>query len=545
MERSTSETNLNSGPGSGSNGTINDQPITTLDLYKMSLNLHFGPETHRLNQELADVESRKIAHYVQLDYKRASEPKYLQCVSDLLTKPAFWGMRKPKLFIEITGSKRNYSYVNKRARLSFNRGLVSAAKSADAWIITDGLNRGVTKLIGESFHQSRLVEGESAPLCVAIGRLDDISISQRRLINKAFDRQISLQSALSLKLKKPKNSKNVVIDMAEKSALVKNVQVDDYYSYRRASLAAPAMAFDASADALEQSHSHFIMIDGSRNQVETLKTKLLNKLAKPTGKQQRNVVGEFKTPILMIVIGGDWDTLKKIAMSLLIPYETTNTFDDSVFTQPKPIVLLKGFHGVADLLSYAFEITDALEGEKAGEEKIIWSIAGALLDSVAANTAVSERVVSALNSILPNSERIPTPETLSNDINGFETDETSFDGESTDDDDLGSRPRRRKRPKPFFPPDSENQGWQIPVDFDDRIKQRLEFQNLIRMVPAERQEDSVVKLIEFIRKFVQNRKFVSVIDISLDKNISPVPLHSQLLSVIFKGKPLSSTTDIP
>jgi transient receptor potential cation channel subfamily M protein 2 len=60
-----------------------------------------------------------------------------------------WGMRKPNLILSITGGAQKFSlpYMVKKA---FKQGLVKAAASTGAWIITGGTNAGVMKLVGDA-----------------------------------------------------------------------------------------------------------------------------------------------------------------------------------------------------------------------------------------------------------------------------------------------------------------------------------------------------------------------------------------------------------
>ncbi len=60
-----------------------------------------------------------------------------------------WGMRKPNLILSVTGGAQKFSlpYLVKKA---FKRGLIKAAASTGAWIITGGTNAGVMKLVGDA-----------------------------------------------------------------------------------------------------------------------------------------------------------------------------------------------------------------------------------------------------------------------------------------------------------------------------------------------------------------------------------------------------------
>ncbi len=60
-----------------------------------------------------------------------------------------WNLQKPNLILTVTGGAQKFSlpYLVKKA---FKRGLVKAAASTGAWIITGGTNAGVMRLVGEA-----------------------------------------------------------------------------------------------------------------------------------------------------------------------------------------------------------------------------------------------------------------------------------------------------------------------------------------------------------------------------------------------------------
>ena len=55
----------------------------------------------------------------------------------------------PQLIISVTGGAQNFS-IPQRMKTAFKRGLIKAATSTNAWIITGGTNAGVMKLVGEA-----------------------------------------------------------------------------------------------------------------------------------------------------------------------------------------------------------------------------------------------------------------------------------------------------------------------------------------------------------------------------------------------------------
>ncbi len=60
-----------------------------------------------------------------------------------------WGLTRPKLILSVIGGTQNFK-ISKRVCEAFKQGLVRAAGSTSAWIITEGTKSGVMKLVGEA-----------------------------------------------------------------------------------------------------------------------------------------------------------------------------------------------------------------------------------------------------------------------------------------------------------------------------------------------------------------------------------------------------------
>lgn len=70
-----------------------------------------------------------------------------------------WGLNRPQLILSVTGGAQKFT-LPYRMKKAFKRGLVKAAASTGAWIITGGTNTGVMRLVGEAvaddFHNTNL-----------------------------------------------------------------------------------------------------------------------------------------------------------------------------------------------------------------------------------------------------------------------------------------------------------------------------------------------------------------------------------------------------
>ncbi len=61
----------------------------------------------------------------------------------------YWNLRRPKLILSVTGGAKNFT-IPHRIKKAFKEGIVKAASSTGAWIITGGTNTGVMRLVGEA-----------------------------------------------------------------------------------------------------------------------------------------------------------------------------------------------------------------------------------------------------------------------------------------------------------------------------------------------------------------------------------------------------------
>ncbi|CAN9513433.1 unnamed protein product [Ophioblennius macclurei] len=60
-----------------------------------------------------------------------------------------WQMERPKLLLTVQGGSENFTLPPK-VNQAFSKGLMTAALSTGAWILTDGINTGVSKYVGEA-----------------------------------------------------------------------------------------------------------------------------------------------------------------------------------------------------------------------------------------------------------------------------------------------------------------------------------------------------------------------------------------------------------
>ncbi|CAI4229446.1 unnamed protein product [Auanema sp. JU1783] len=111
------------------------------------------------------------AHYVRCGFD--TEPETLSFLFDKI-----WKLPPPKLVITIHGGLTNFDLQPKLARL-FRKGILKAAKSTDAWIITSGLNNGVIRHVAAALQDLGSSRSRSRVLAIGIAPWGMLKKKQR------------------------------------------------------------------------------------------------------------------------------------------------------------------------------------------------------------------------------------------------------------------------------------------------------------------------------------------------------------------------------
>lgn len=82
--------------------------------------------------------------FLCLQYVRLSYDTKPEAILQLMLKE--WQMELPKLVISVHGGIQNFQLPSKIKQV-FSKGLVKAAETTGAWIITEGINSGIVILI--------------------------------------------------------------------------------------------------------------------------------------------------------------------------------------------------------------------------------------------------------------------------------------------------------------------------------------------------------------------------------------------------------------
>ncbi|XP_061586818.1 transient receptor potential cation channel subfamily M member 6 isoform X2 [Cololabis saira] len=80
-------------------------------------------------------------------YVRVAVDSKAEALLQLMLKE--WQMERPKLVLTVQGGSENF-ILPPKVKQAFSKGLITAALSTEAWILTDGINTGVSKYVGEA-----------------------------------------------------------------------------------------------------------------------------------------------------------------------------------------------------------------------------------------------------------------------------------------------------------------------------------------------------------------------------------------------------------
>ena len=251
-----------------------------------------------------------------------------------------WGMvkdnRKPHLAISVVGGTKHLS-LNGKKREALKKTILAAAQPTNAWFLTEGINLGCSKLIGEIVKEGQfyIKAKEDKSLTKMTRGLKAIGICSWRFIAK------------NESLVNKDNSRRTVSYDSKRS---------DYDDTTKTYNLTPGIS--DTKPSLDQNHTHFLLVDNGREQEEYDRevTKqfycdFLDKL------RQARSAGGLEIPLITLVLEGGTTAMKKVLDSL----------DKEV-----PCVIVQASGGAADIIAFACRKENE-ENEKFTEnlEKII------------------------------------------------------------------------------------------------------------------------------------------------------------------------------
>ncbi|CAH2306513.1 transient receptor potential cation channel subfamily M member 2 isoform X1, partial [Pelobates cultripes] len=228
-------------------------------------------------------------------YVRVSSDTPSHVLYQLMTE--HWGLEVPNLLISVTGGAKNF-HMKMRLKNIFRRGLVKAAQTTGAWIITGGSHAGVMKQVGEAVRDFCMGSSNKDNDIVTIG------IATWGIVH---------------------NRKSLI---STTGAFPAEYQLDEENQ--------------GNQSCLDNNHSHFILVDDGTNGRYGVEILLRAKLEKFISEQTKEKGGvAIKIPIVCVVLEGGPGTLDTIYNAI-----SNNT----------PCVIVEGSGRVADVIAQVAEL---------------------------------------------------------------------------------------------------------------------------------------------------------------------------------------------
>ncbi|XP_045189390.2 transient receptor potential cation channel subfamily M member-like 2 isoform X2 [Mercenaria mercenaria] len=250
--------------------------------------------------------------FVNVEHVGGTKPaKYIRMAADDSVEDLFelmvkyWRIKDPQppnLVISVVGGAKNFK-LDGRMRTTFSAGLIKAAKTTSAWLISSGFNMGVMKSVGQAVN-----EGQS--FCWDNNRMAHVL----RCIGIAPWGYVR-----------------------NRQGLIETIDGEGKFcaEYRTSNVILHNEPVPLNAD-----HTHFIFVDdGYRNKyggVAAMRSKIEQKISQPES------AGGLGIPVVLIVVEGGTDALADARSSL---------------EHRIPVVVCAGTGRAADILTYAYSHT--------------------------------------------------------------------------------------------------------------------------------------------------------------------------------------------
>ncbi|XP_030829332.1 transient receptor potential cation channel subfamily M member-like 2 isoform X2 [Strongylocentrotus purpuratus] len=247
---------------------------------------------------------QKARKFIRVDYDTAPS-KLLALFKDV------WKLTKPKLLISVTGGAQNFP-LNHRLKDVFRKGLIKAATSTSAWIITGGTHAGVMKYVGDAVRDHNLANGQNN--VVAIGIASWGVITNRA---KLIDDNGTFPAYYNMDAKKGKT-------------LVSKPHKNHAH--------------------LDPNHTHFILVDKGRvdefGEEITLRGKLEKAISEEQIQKSSGESASVSIPVVCVVVQGGPNTIETAFEAI---------------TNGTPVVVVAGSGRAADIMAYACQHTIELK----------------------------------------------------------------------------------------------------------------------------------------------------------------------------------------
>ncbi|KAL9966190.1 hypothetical protein ACROYT_G024228 [Oculina patagonica] len=213
-----------------------------------------------------------------------------------------WNLEIPNLVISVTGGAKSF-VLKPRLKEVFRRGLIKAAKSTSAWIITGGTNAGVMKHVGEAVKEQAITFGSE-------DKVNVIGIATWGIV----DRKDSLIA--------PKD---------------KNGLYPAWYRMEQLPGSGGAL--------LDSNHSHFLLVDNGTEGKYGVEIDLRSRFEEAVMKvktDSRSTAGAIGVPVVLLVLEGGPNTVRTMC---------------ELIKKKIPAVVVDGSGRAADVVAYAYSHT--------------------------------------------------------------------------------------------------------------------------------------------------------------------------------------------
>ncbi|KAK3100700.1 hypothetical protein FSP39_023943 [Pinctada imbricata] len=237
----------------------------------------------------------------------------------------YWRMHNPKIVVSIiSGVKHFKPWKNKHLRKQFQKGIIKAANTTEMWIITNGVDYGISKMIGEAIQEERA----------------------KRSSNRAQTSQVKVEE-------EKKFTPLTLIGIVPKTGLkygsyfedsdVKVIKNDGVYSEEQE---------------LNPDHTHFVVVEDLDERERSLFTNTRCSIEQ----QLQYQVSRTRKLRKLFGLGrqcseDQQETKRRVPVIGLFVQGSPHSIDNILFylSNKMPVLVLKGSGGTADLLAYAFE----------------------------------------------------------------------------------------------------------------------------------------------------------------------------------------------
>ncbi|CAH3032487.1 unnamed protein product, partial [Porites lobata] len=223
-----------------------------------------------------------------------------------------WKLDLPKLVISVAGGGKNF-FMHPKLKDLFRQGLLKAAKTTGAWIITGGTNTGVMRHVGEAV-KGHTVMSRGAMLTDKTSQVHLIGIAPWGIVE-------------------------------HRSELIG----EDVVTYHMTS------SLEIQGSCMDNNHSHFLLVDdgteGKYGGEIAFRARLQNclsnkEISKNENSQQSKSNG---IPVVLVVLEGGQNAIRTVLESV-------------TRTPAVPVVIADGSGRAADILAYAYSLYKANEG---------------------------------------------------------------------------------------------------------------------------------------------------------------------------------------